>query len=169
MTRRAKACQREGAARQRCGGVQRQVSSGPGEAVRTGRVKAKAGPWQSPSWKGLVPGQWAAANWDLHLIHPDCTPHTFACSLPSCSSPSPTHQATATGPLFLQARSSRLGLHAAAGPSFWVWGRRLGRNQPTNGDTYEDHYISVFWINRKNYTHLPAFVLGKKQKINCSI
>lgn len=61
--------------------VQHQVSSVPGGAVHSGRVKAKAGQWQRLTWEGLMPCERAVANWDLHFIHPDCAPHP--CMLPA--------------------------------------------------------------------------------------
>lgn len=150
-----KACRTEGAAW--CEGVQRQVSSGPEVAVHSGKVKAKAVECQSPSWKGLVPCEWAATNWDLHSTYPDHTP--YLCMLPAIMLLT-FSTCWATHPQVLSYfRLGTLGcdLYSIAIPYFWVLGRRLGRNQSRLVHVKKPLCI-CFPDKQKNSTHLPAFI-----------
>lgn len=150
-----KACRTEGAAW--CEGVQRQVSSGPEVAVHSGKVKAKAVECQSPSWKGLVPCEWAATNWDLHSTYPDHTPHL--CMLPAIMLLT-FSTCWATHPQVLSYfRLGTLGcdLYSIAIPYFWVLGRRFGRNQSRLVHVKKPLCI-CFPDKQKNSTHLPAFI-----------
>lgn len=136
----AKACQTEGAAQQQCGEVQHQVNSGPKGIVHSGRVRAKAGEWQSHHGK-------AKCHMSGQLLAEISIPYTRLHSTP-LHAPAVmllTH-ISGNNHRFLCFRPRALLLV----PNFWVWGRRLGRSQ--SRVTYlKNHYTSIFvsQMNRK--------------------